>query len=223
MWLRQFYDLYPEAILRYTHKRQDVAVVEQELWEAREKMRVGPDELRIIEESDAWTYWQWWPRLSRYIEEPIQLPPEVFSLPGKRKAIAILYEALKHIEVVSVVLRFLRPEAFGIISPPVASLINLSWIEFEDQVSYYYRYLSALEGLKKHGGLEKVAHADMALWAAAHHFVMPNSAEIVEQMYADEFFRHLRLRNLAKGLRPLKSPRARLLIEIRGISAALGD
>jgi hypothetical protein len=39
----------------------------------------------------------------------------------------------------------------------------------------------------------------MALWAAAHYFVLPNSSQIIEQMFADEFFRDLRLRNLLDG------------------------
>ncbi len=199
MWLRQFYQFYPEIILRYTGKRQDVAAVEQGLSKARGRMRIGPDELRIIEESEAWTYWRWWPRLSRYVEQPVQLPPGVLSRQGKRKAIAILYGAFKHIEVVSVVLRFLCPEEFGILSPPVASLINLSWAEVDDQINYYDRYLAVLADLRSRGGLEKVAHADMALWAAAHHFVLPNSAPLVQQMNADEYFRDVRLSNFLEG------------------------
>jgi hypothetical protein len=157
MWLQSFYQLYPEAIRLYTGTRQDVAAVEQELYKAREKMRIGSDELRIIEESKAWTYWRWWPRLSNHIEQPVQLSPDTLSRRGKRKAIEILYGAFKHIEVVSVVLRFLCPEEYAILSPPVASLVNLSWAELEDQVSYYCRYLSSLESLRSHGCLEKLA------------------------------------------------------------------
>jgi hypothetical protein len=134
MWLQELYRLYPEATWRYTGKRQDVAVVEEELSKARHKMRVGVEELRIIEESKAWTYQRWWPRLSKYIEQAVELAPDALSRHGKRRAIETLYEAFKHIEVVSVVLRFLCPEEFGILSPPVASLLNLSWAELEDQV-----------------------------------------------------------------------------------------
>ena len=83
MWLREFYRLFPDASLRYTGKQQDVAAVEQELSKARGEMRVGSEDLRIIEETEAWTYSRWWPRLSKQIEQPIQLPPDALSRQGR--------------------------------------------------------------------------------------------------------------------------------------------
>jgi hypothetical protein len=162
-------------------------------------MRVGPDELRILEEKTQWAYGQWFPPLSSTMKSPISLPEELEDEKAKKEAIRLLYESLKHIEVVSVILRFMCPDVFGIFSPPVASFLRLS--PLPSPIDTYLMYLNVLKNFVEHYKvLKRVADIDMALWSAAHLVHDPAYAPLKEEMYGDEFFHETRLRNLLKGL-----------------------
>lgn len=198
MWLQEFRKLFPEATERYTRQRQNLEAVEHALATARSHMRVGPSELRIIETTAAWSYPDWWPRLSETLDTVVELPKDLRSHETKRRAVEPLQDCLKHIEVVSVVLRFLRPSEFGILSPPVVSLLNLA--PADNHVDYYMRYLDVLEDLARHYRIERVADVDMALWSAAHLSIDPAWASLKEEMEQDKYFQEVRLRNLVEGL-----------------------
>lgn len=196
-WLEKFRNLFPEATHLFTGRRQDLEAVERFLDPARTQMRVGPAELRLIESADAWSYPNWWPRLSDKLEKVIELPKNLTSPKARHKVVDDLQACLKHIEVVSVVLRFLCPQQFGIISPPVVSLLNLTPT---DHVPYYMRYLDVLENLAGYYGLQRVADVDMALWTAAHSYRNPAWASFKQQMEEDKYFQEVRLQNLLDGL-----------------------
>ena len=203
MWLQRFCELFPLATEWYTGQRLNLALVEGDLAYARKDMRIGRREIEVVESSSGWTYPKWWPRLSTEVEETIQLPFDLRSPLSMRRAIELLLAGLKNIEVVSVVLRFLYPWEFGILSPPVTSLINLSPRLHENQVDYYLRYVSLLRDIrKKYEGLERVADVDMALWAAAHLTTDSRYDPLVREMYGDPYFQELRLENLLEGLGP---------------------
>lgn len=215
MWLQEFRHLFRRATELYTSQPQDLDALERELEPARRAMRVGPSELRILEESPHWTYAKWWPRRSSEFGAALALPASLIDEKAKRKAADDLDKRLKHIEVVSVVLRFICPEEFGIISPPVVSLLNL--VPTGDPVKDYLRYLKVLQHLRReYRVLPRLADIDMALWAAAHLSFNPNPRYIepTQEMRNDEFFHELRLRNLLEGLRKFPSPhqRERLLL-----------
>lgn len=196
MWLQDFHRRFAEATERFTGRRQDLAAVERQLVHGRQ---VGRSELQIIEESPAWSYPSWWPRLSTGLDKTIVLPADLRSRDAKRRAVTDLYEPLKHIEVVSVVLRFLCPEEFGIISPPVASLLNLP--PADNHVDYYLRYLGVLKSLADHYQvLSRVADIDMALWSAAHLSTDPDLHALADEMNQDTCFQRVRLKNLLEGL-----------------------
>jgi hypothetical protein len=201
MWLKGFHSQFQEAAKLVTGREMRLGLIEQKLAEARSRMQIGPEELRIIEDESesAWTYKEWWDQYSGQVEQPIQLPPEVQSREGKQKAIEILYEKIKHIEIVSIVLRFLRPQEFGIISPPVEHLLNLS--PAENHIEHYMGYLDILNGfVGREPDLDRVADVDMALWAAAHLSTQRDYAALTEDMNTDPYFQEVRLRNLTEGL-----------------------
>ena len=198
MWLETCLELYDDIAQRLTGQRQDLTRVERELLRARTDNQVGSSDLRMVEESPAWSYPQWWPTLSSQITHAVAIPANLEDAKSRKVAVQRLHDALKHIEVVSVVLRFLCPEEFGILSPPVASLLNLVPLQNKDEIDYYLRYLSVLENLREHYKvLERIADVDMALWSAGHLF--PEHRSISEEMYKDDFFREVRLRNLLEG------------------------
>lgn len=198
MWLERFHALFGVATERRTGRAQDLSKVEEELSQGRHEWRVGQRELKIIEESEAWDYPKWWPRMSSEIEGPIALPTHIYSERGKRGAVEALHNVLKNIEIVSVVLRFMCPEAFGIISPPVASFLCLS--PLPSAVDYYLHYLRVLKGFIKHYGVfDRVADVDMALWSAAHLSLDPAYVPLAEEMRNDEYFQEVRVGNVVAG------------------------
>jgi hypothetical protein len=198
MWLERFHALFGVATTKRAGRPQNLSKVEEELAQGRHEWRVSQKELKIIETSDAWGYPEWWPRLSSQIERPIALPTHIYSERGKREAVEALHKVLKNIEIVSVVLRFMCPEAFAIISPPVTSF--LCFPPLPSAIDYYLHYLQILKGFIKHYGVfDRVADVDMALWSAAHLSLDPAYVPLAEEMRNDEYFHEVRVANLLKG------------------------
>jgi len=206
VWIQECHRLYGEFVERSSDKRVAPGRLEEALSEAKAKRQIGTEELRLIEESPDWPYPQWWPRLSAQFGEPLWLPRD------KAKTIRSLQDRIKYIEVVSVALRFIFPEEFGIISPPVMGLLNLA--PSGDHEEDYLRYLSVLEDIRQHyEGLEDIADVDMALWVAAH-LDSTDYPGILEEMHQDQVFQEIRLVNMLDGVgRDWKrSERARLTL-----------
>lgn len=203
MWIKVCRELYEESVERITGKLPNPTLLEQELERAKEKKQVGPGELKIIEKGDYWPYPEWWPKLSEQFGEPITLPRRLDSHARKKETVNMLQKRLKHIEVVSIILRFIFPEKFGIISPPVIGLLNLVPVPDKDYAGQYLCYLEVLGELRQRyrSKLEfgRIADFDMALWTAAHLQLTRHKA-IRDEMYQDDDFQEIRLRNLLKGL-----------------------
>ncbi|MGO8792773.1 MAG: hypothetical protein ACLQVL_36035 [Terriglobia bacterium] len=199
MWLEEFHKLFGLATERHTGRCQALSQVEDELCQARHEWKVDREVFRIIEISDAWDYPKWWPCLSDQFEESIALPTHINSEEGRRKAVGSLYSAVKNIEIVSVVLRFMWPDAFAIFSSPVASFLCI--FPSPKPAESYMNYLNVLKEFKEHFKvLDRVADIDMALWSAAHLSLDPRYASLREEMQTDEYLCEVRVRNLAVGL-----------------------
>jgi hypothetical protein len=111
-------------------------------------------------------HWGWF---SQYWYVPSQAGPLRFSFEfgdlddrNERQAIRELLEEIKHIELVSIILRFIRSDQYGILSPPVERVLNVGW--GSDAVETYVNYLRDLRAIRREVGFPKVADADMALW-----------------------------------------------------------
>lgn len=201
MWLEGFLDLYTKALERLTKAPINPRQLEDDLAAARATMLVSRKEVEAIEKAGQWAYLVWWPPVSERMDQPIQLPKNVASMQQKKDAVRPLYDQLKHIEVVSVILRFVCPHEFGILSPPVVSLLNLAPAEDEEHVEHYLRYISTLEQIRKrYRTLQRLADIDMALWTAAHLSRDPQFEELNQSMFTDMFFQKVRLRNALRGL-----------------------
>lgn len=86
----------------------------------------------------------------------------------------VLYDILKNIEVVSIVLRFIDPVNFGIISPPVRCALGLK--AKDSYVDEYLDYLSVLRMYAKEYEFERAADADIALWTLVEKCLKAESA-----------------------------------------------
>jgi len=97
------------------------------------------------------------------------------DLPDKEQhATEVLYDIFKNIEVASIILRFIDPQNFGVISPPVRYALRQS--AKETYVEEYLDYLSTLRSYTEEYGFERVADADMALWALMENCVIPRNS-----------------------------------------------
>jgi len=200
-WMKEFLLEFPTATERHTGMRQRLDIVESSVSEARQSREVTADTLKILENSKDWNYPAWWPLLSKILEGPIALPLDFSAEGDRKKAVQDLFNRLQHIEVVSIVLRFLFPEEFGIISPPVCALLYLP--PLYDHVAYYMSYLGNLRLFGDHYDLDRIADVDMALWSAAHS--QTDLTAIAQMMYQDEYFQEIRLKNMFSGIGALRA------------------
>ncbi|HTE85645.1 MAG TPA: hypothetical protein VK821_13020 [Dehalococcoidia bacterium] len=192
-WLREFRHLFAQATTEHYGRSARMEDLENELSAAAHDRQVTTQVLKAIETSAAWVYDKGWPRFSDTLNEPVSLP--------LARAVGVLFSRLKHIEVVSVVLRFMYPKHYGILSPPVASLLCLP--PPKDNISYYGEYLRVLRKLRRLYGLESIAAVDMGLWSAVHLSSGPNHeiySQSTKQMELDPTFQIVRFENLLRHL-----------------------
>lgn len=112
---------------------------------------------------DHWWFAKYWD-LPREEVGPLGLTYAFCDLNERNESQVIeeLLTDLKHIELVSVILRFVRPDQFGVLSPPVQRILNVTW--GSDAVKTYRNYLKNLREIRAEVDFRRVADADMALW-----------------------------------------------------------
>ena len=115
--------------------------------------------------------------------------------PNEGKAIKALLSAFRHIELVSIILRFILPESFGILSPPVQHVLALS--SRRDHVETYLNYLDNLRFIRDKYEFESAAKADMALWVLEHkcYFDGMVNPRIKQKFEKDKIMLRLRAKN----------------------------
>ena len=97
------------------------------------------------------------------------------ELPHKEAhAIEVLYDILKNIEVVSVVLRFIDPYNYGIISPPVRYTIRQG--PGKNYVDEYLEFLRILRHYKEAYEISRIADVDIALWILSQKCILPGTS-----------------------------------------------
>ena len=141
----------------------------------------------------------------------------------ERAVINDLLLAFRSIELVSIILRFIRPESFGILSPPVERVLDVR--RGSGAVETYINYLRDLRKIRDHyEGLPRAADADKALWVLHEKcFSEPPEDPAMKQEYErDVFMQRLRAANLVAPLESLSLPRlAEALETVRNDLAGL--
>lgn len=166
---------------RVTEKRFKKEVIFDSLVVMLSKLKDGGNlEYRHLEEianPEIWPFSEWWrwpaeEQISDILREKENLfvPLNGLSRIHDERAeketpiIDVLYsDIFKHIELVSIVLRFIDETNYAIYSPPVAHIINSP-----RGFSYSSEYLNYLREIRKYRDiydLEKAAYVDMFLWA----------------------------------------------------------
>ena len=124
------------------------------------------------------------------------------SLP-EHELIEKLYGVFRQIEPVSVVMRFISPERFGIMSSPVATLLGVR-PKRKATSTYKEAYAESLRELRDSRSFTRAADVEMALWALQVGVLdqrLPEQSEPLKQAYdKDVQLRRLTTRNLTKQL-----------------------
>ncbi len=136
--------------------------------------------------------------------------------PKEEAAIQDLLKVFRQIELVSIMLRFIRPDSFGMLTPPVAFILDLH--SGRDAVETYLNYLCNLRSIRDHYQFSTAAEADMALWVLEYMCGTgeTDNPEIKQAFESDEFMLQLRAKNLVAPLRRLSS--ARLASALYGVN-----
>ena len=164
-YLHQCRELFePLTTIRYG-RTQGLDRIQDEAARVQSSRRLTYDDIAMIRDSDAWNadLFGYWPARDE-IESVIESTQwDFWNLPKREtKAITDLFRVFRQIEPVSVILRFVVPRHYGIMSPPVRKVLGLG--SFRRHAGEYRAYLANLRDLRDDRGFDTVADVDMALW-----------------------------------------------------------
>lgn len=219
-YLKRCLDLFGETVEERYGWRPDYAGLEKALEPVRLSRRAfGYQDLETIQNGRYWDFRQFWrfPSHSdiRQEMEPAEMSRLFRELPvDEAQVIGRLHSAFKYIQNVSVVLRFLLPEHYGIISPPVEKVLEVR--RGRTEVETYLNYLRDLRDLRDHHGLDRAADADMALWVLQERILSSyQDIELLREFRQDTWLLRRKAVNLLAELAEVDQPLAlaRALVE----------
>ena len=158
-------DLHPKVTkLRYG-REQDLRRIEREVADVRRRHRLTYDHIEKIRNSEVWdadVFGYWPPRTA--VEPTLEaMEWNFWNQPGREEeTIKQLLAIFRQIEPVSVILRFIVPEHYGILSPPVETMLGLG--PFRQPLERYRAYLKNLREIRNFKQFDTAADVDMALW-----------------------------------------------------------
>jgi hypothetical protein len=199
-YLHDCFGAFKEVTLKVFGTASDLAAIEASVEPLRHRTALTYEDLKNFESSRHWEFKTWWVFPPEHHVSP-ELKGRRFNfraLPDEEKSvIASLLEVFKSIELVSIILRFVRPEFYGIISPPVERILDVR--RESDAVQTYLNYLNDLRKVAKHYHFDRVADADVALWVLHERCFGGAPNETTRKAYEnDRFIRRVRAENLMK-------------------------
>src|SRR5712692_5568669 len=175
----------------------DFAQVEASVAQLRGQKSLTYDDLRIFESPDqVWFQRYWVLPPEHHVTQALKRRSFDFrSLPKEEEAlIPSLVEVFKSIELVSIILRFVKPENYGIISPPVERILDVR--RGSDAVKTYLNYVQDLREVAGKYHFKRAADTDMALWVLHERFSSEPDNAIWRAYETDPFMLRLRAKNL---------------------------
>lgn len=115
-----------------------------------------------------------------------------------------LFKAFRQIEPVSLIVRFIDPARYGIMSGPVAAILGVR--PRRSATATYNAYLKALGEIARRRGFDRIADVEMALWALqvgalADKLLPPTQCKSLARSYrSDALLQQLQTRNLIMQL-----------------------
>ena len=190
--------------------RPDYAGLEKELEPiGLGKRELAYHDLEIIQNGRYWDFRQFW-----RFGEPDEIRREVDfgeistliqRLPlDEATSVAKLHAAFKYIENVSVILRFIHPREYGILSAPVEKILEVR--RGRTEVDTYLSYVRDLREIRDHHKLARAADADMALWVLQERVLKSyRDHDLLREFRADAWMARKRAVNLLAELATVTS------------------
>ena len=195
----------------YKDRSRRVALIEEQLKGVRSSKRLSYEDLEKIRNSEVWNAddFGYWPAPSEIRQRLTSEQWDFWNLPrNEDRVVQQLLDIFRQVELVSVILRFVVPEHYGIISPPVENVLGIG--PFADRAKKYKRYLECIREIRdSRRGLSTAAQVDMALWVLQvgvlegllKDFVAANDYEELRVQYEqDRQLRAIRVGNLTRPL-----------------------
>jgi len=218
-YLRRCLDDFP-VICRLKYGTEfDLASVEERVRHLRRSTPLTYADLKYFESPEHWWFRRYWVFPPKDRIEPA-LEKETFdfwNLPESNEAGTIrrLLYIFKSIELVSIILRFIRPEHYAIYSSPIQYMLDIR--HGRENVETYLKYLGNMREIEKRYGFVRVADVDMALWVLHEKcFGQHQDPGIAGEYSADDFMLRLRVNNLVAPLVEFSEAKlARALIAVK--------
>ncbi len=181
----------------------DLEAVEQKVRHLRRRTALTFEDLRYFESPEHWWFRRFWvfPPQDRLASALENRQFDFWNLePANEKSLIrdLLY-AFKTIELVSIILRFIRPDLYGIFSSPIQHILEIR--RGREPVETYINFLSDLRIIGDHYGFERVADVDMGLWVLHERcFGTSRDAAVEKAFREDTFLQRIRARNLVAPL-----------------------
>lgn len=146
----------------------------EEIERRMEHLRLGAplryEDLEVIGDPQYWPfarYWMWPERLQ--IEKKLATTSGFFKdLPkNEARVVRILTSTFKNIALVSIILRFARPDLYAIYSWPNLKVLRIE--RGKDAVEEYMNYIKEMRTLKECFGTNSVAEVDKIVWTIFHY------------------------------------------------------
>ena len=154
-------------------RRQNLAQIQKATEAIKKRHRLTYEDLETIRNSDVWDANQfgYWPSRAEIEADLKKWHWNFQNLHRNRQAsrerenatIDRLLKIFHQIEAVSVIMRFVDPRRYGILSPPVELVLGIG--PSRSHATKYSGYLDDLQKLKEAHGFNEAAEVDMALWA----------------------------------------------------------
>jgi hypothetical protein len=203
----------------------DLGSVEEKVQHLRRRTPLTYSDLKYFESPEHWWFQRFWVFPPRERIEPA-LEKESFdfwNLPESNETGTIrkLLHIFKSIELVSIILRFIRPEHYGIYSAPIQHMLDIR--HGRDLVETYSAHLDTFRKIEKHHGFDRVADVDMALWVLHEKcYGRHQDPAIACAWREDDFMLQLRVNNLVAPLADISEARlAKALVTVKPELAAL--
>lgn len=169
-----FRQLFEKAVLDHFDVYENLDAIEKKVFHLRSGIPIAYSDLQKISDDSLWPFSKFWSWPSRErIEESLEKTAGLLGEDQLRnellekKAIIKLNEIFKNIALVSVLLRFIYPEKYGIYSPPVLhiSKTERGKSEVEDYINYLknLRMLFDIVEIREKYGVKRIADVDMLL------------------------------------------------------------
>jgi hypothetical protein len=216
---------FPDICLKKYGTTFDFEAIENKVRRLRRKTELTYKNLSYFESPEHWWFKRFWvfPPESSLAPALEGVNFDFWNLSDENESglIRQLLYAFKSIELVSIILRFIRPENYAIFSSPAQRLLDIR--RGRDPVETYVNYLCDLREIRGHYGFRRIADVDMALWVLHERcFGAHRAFDIEKAFHEDTFLLRLRAKNLVAPLAELSDAQlANALVEVKPDLAAL--